>query len=406
MARILFTWELGGALGHLAIIRTLAEHLHASGHRLHLATPNPKAAAWTMRDLPVEFHAAPTWHPRRTQPVERVHSYAHILHNVGYGHRQTLAAHLRAWQSLVRAIEPHVLVCETSPTALLAVRGSGMATVQIGTGFGIPPQSYPLPDFRFWDLAATGALRRDEDTLTGIVNAALSDAGGGTLTHLHEIFETALTAVCGVRELDPYRDRVTDCHVGSIGRLPGQQPSWPPGAAARVFAYLKPFPELPQLLQALQRRKVHALIYGPSLPREVVTRYRSNELQFVAEPVDVDHASRTASLAITNAGPGVTLQALCGGVPVLCFPLLLEQHVLARNIDAQGLGRFCSPWGSDRIAATLDALLDDPGFTRRAAEFAARHADLDPGVQAARLAARISKGHRSISPIPISVAGN
>jgi UDP:flavonoid glycosyltransferase YjiC (YdhE family) len=189
--------------------------------------------------------------------------------------------------------------------------------------------------------------------------------------------------------LDAYSDRPLDSYVGEVARLPGLQMDWPSSPGKRVFAYLKSFPELLQLLALLRQREVSALIYAPGLPHALIKQYQCERLRFADRPVNVSYVLSTASLVITH-GHGLTLQALQAGVPVLCFPLLLEQHIIARRVDALGVGSFCSPWGSDRIARTLDALLGDEKITQQAQAFARRHAHLDPDTQATRLAARIA----------------
>jgi UDP-N-acetylglucosamine:LPS N-acetylglucosamine transferase len=390
MGRILFTWELGGALGHLASFRPLAKRLHQLGHEIHLAANNVSAAARILLDIPVTLHPIPVWRPRHAGSISAVHTYAHVLHNIGYRDPNKLLAHLRAWQILLREITPHVLVCEASPTALLAARGSGIASVHVGTGYGIPPPSYPLADLHFWKPAHPDTMRSDEDLLTENINAALSALGGSVLSRLHDLFETELTALWTVKDLDHYRGRSTDSYIGSIAHLAGEQPPWPTAAGPRVFAYLKPFPELPKLLQQLKRRSASALIYGPSLPPDIAARFQCDNIHFMQTPADISYISRSATLAITNAGHTLSLEMLLAGIPLLCFPLLLEQHVLARNVDALGAGRYCSPWRSDRIGSALDALLDDSSYAQAAQCFASRYSNLSAPHQATLLAARIS----------------
>ncbi len=386
MARILFCWELGGALGHLATVQTLAARLHALGHEVHLATAariSPDAM-----HVPASLHTMPAWRPMKTAAVVR--TYAHILRNVGYADPAQLSFHLRAWQGMFQRVRPDVLVCETSPTALLAARGMNLPTINIGTGFSIPPRVHPLPDLHHWAPLGAETFVGDEDSLTATINEVLRAEHRAGLHHLHEMFDATLTAVCSVPELDAYSERSLESYVGDLARLPGIQMHWPGSSSKRLFAYLKTFPELPQLLTALRQHDISVLIYAPGLPRAMVDRYRCAHMQFAPRPLDVNYTLRTASLVITH-GHGLTLQALQAGVPVLNFPLLLEQHIVARRIAASSLGSFCSPWGSSRIAITLDALLNDRTFARRARVFADRYAHFRSDEQGARLATRIAE---------------
>jgi UDP:flavonoid glycosyltransferase YjiC (YdhE family) len=391
MARILFCWELGGASGHLAIIQTVAERLHALGHELHLAATRAnmdRAAVFRASALPMTFHAMPAWRhsPRATRDVR---TFAHILRNVGYSDPHQLAFQLRTWKTLLRTVRPDVLVCETSPTALLAAKDMDIATVVIGSGFSIPPRVYPLPDLRFWDPADARALGNDEDELTATINNTLAAAGEAPLSRLRDLFEATHTAICSVPELDTYSARPVERYVGEMLKLPGIQPPWP-DAPKRVFAYLKTFPELSRFLgELLRRRDVCATIYAPGVPRSVIDPYRCARVCFVDQPVDVGYILRSASLVVTH-GHGLTTQALRAGIPVLSFPLLLEQYILARRVSALGAGDLCSPWKSERIGTTLDALLEEnSAFAQRAQQLASRYAHLDPASQSTQLAAHI-----------------
>lgn len=233
MARILFCWELGGALGHLSTLQTLALQLHALGHELHLAT----SGAMTARALgmPVSLHAVPAWRPSK-KAAGSVRTYAHVLRNVGYGDPTQLAFQLRAWRETLQQVRPDVLVCESSPTALLAARGMNIPTINLGTGFSIPPRVYPLPDLHHWEPDSGNSFATDEDSLTATINAVLKSEQLAPLSRLYEIFETTGTAVCSVPELDAYSDRPPDSYVGEVARLPGLRMAWPssPGKIGRA----------------------------------------------------------------------------------------------------------------------------------------------------------------------------
>jgi UDP-N-acetylglucosamine:LPS N-acetylglucosamine transferase len=391
MACILFTCELGGALGHLANVRVLAERLHRCGHEIHVATNDPYVATQVMRGLPARLHAAPTWRQRRILPVEHVRTYAHVLHNIGYDEPQTLTQQLSQWQTLLARIKPRIVVCDASPTVLLACRGTDIPTVVVGTGFDVPPRLYPLPELTFWDPGNSKQLKQDEDAILLTTNRALEAVGNDPLATLSDIFAAKMTIITTVRELDHYPLRESDDYVGPIAEMFGEIPRWPDAATHRILAYLKPFPELPRLLQYLQRREVPSIIYGPSLPPRIAMRFRNSFLYFANNPVDIAQASQSATLAITNGGHGLSLQMLLAGVPLLLFPLVLEQQVLARTVDAMGVGKYCSPWRSDRIETAVDSMLDDSLCSKHAAAFAARHKPFRSIDHATRLTQQIDE---------------
>jgi UDP:flavonoid glycosyltransferase YjiC (YdhE family) len=87
-----------------------------------------------------------------------------------------------------------------------------------------------------------------------------------------------------------------------------------------------------------------------------------------------------AAVMISHGGHGSVMAALEQGVPLVCLPAVGDQPANAARIAALGLGVTIDP-DSDTaaIAAALRTVLDDPGYTERAQEFAREIASL-PGI--------------------------
>ena len=62
------------------------------------------------------------WKSRPTEQVETVVTYADLLLNIGFGDGEAFTVHLHAWRNLFELVQPDLLVCDHSPTALLAAR--------------------------------------------------------------------------------------------------------------------------------------------------------------------------------------------------------------------------------------------------------------------------------------------
>lgn len=75
-------------------------------------------------------------------------NFAHILANVGWGDFAELFGLACAWRNVIRLVRPDLMVCDHSPTALLASRGLGVRRVVIGSGFLCPPDECPFRPYR------------------------------------------------------------------------------------------------------------------------------------------------------------------------------------------------------------------------------------------------------------------
>jgi hypothetical protein len=176
------------------------------GGQSHFAPKAPQN-----RDSPrrrdIKLLPAP-WKTRRNKTTEAIYTFADLLLNIGFGDGNALLAHLAAWRSLFELVRPDVLVCDHSPTALLAAKtcpltptlspeereqvgeslrdslaGFGetglrgrrrpFAIATVGTGFFTPPDEAPLRLLRPVPEDQLPAVRARETSLLEIMNSIL-----------------------------------------------------------------------------------------------------------------------------------------------------------------------------------------------------------------------------------------
>jgi UDP:flavonoid glycosyltransferase YjiC (YdhE family) len=170
----------------------------------------------------------------------------------------------------------------------------------------------------------------------------------------------------------------------------GASPDWPPGEK-RIYAYLKAFPTLNDLLALLKQRGHSTIVYSAEIGRKAIAEYQSETLRFVSEPLNMSEVGRDCDLAILNAGHGTTCDILLAGKPIMQIPMNAEQQLMAERVCALGAGERVSARKSDpeRMAAALDQLLTDPKYTQAAQTFAKRYAKFDPQKQRAQMLERV-----------------
>lgn len=394
---ILFAWELGRGLGHALQILPLAEELGRRGHRVYAAMRYLNAAP-LLTQVGVTCLAAPQ-RPPGPEPYPTTLSYAQLLSNVGWADAWTLSALAGSWRSLIELVRPDMIIFDHSPTALLASQGLQVRRALIGTGFFCPPDTFPLPLFARNNVPVDLAARcTDERQVLAHVNALLRSWGLYPLARLAALYtgvdENFLTTF---PELDHFpRRAATQKYWGPVnGTGGGKAVAWPSGQGAgrRVYAYLKQFPALPELLEALTHRGLATVVFADRIDPAVRRRFESATLHFEDERLNLAQVGRECDLAIHNGNHGTLTELLLSGRPMLQLPITMEQAILARAVERAGAAETV-PAGTPKpgeIAHKLDKVLFDPRYGQAARNFARHHAGFNPKLQRRRMRRRVDE---------------
>ncbi|MGE5626138.1 MAG: glycosyltransferase [Bacillota bacterium] len=372
MARILMTWELGGGYGHLAPLLSLARPLQRSGHEVTFAVRDVAAAEAVLGGSGIPYFPAPANFQLRAPTA--LHSYPQILLNTAFNDADDLRARVRAWQNLLALVKPDLLVCDHSPTALLAVRGRGLPCLLTGTGFSVPPDVKALPELRPWAPADAAVLQADEARALDMANAVARDLGLPKLNYLAELCSQATPALFTLRELDCYAaQRPGADYWGPLPGPGGEAPRWPEGEGKRVFIYGQPFESLPQVLEQLRQGKHRVLVYVPRIAPKLKQKFRSERLHFADTLQDMGRITAEADCAVMTNGHTTAAAMLLAGKPVLLLPQHLEMLLIAMNVEAAGAGLSAPLLKLEGILGKLERLLNEPAFTEKAQAIAARY---------------------------------
>jgi hypothetical protein len=417
MSTILYAWELGGGLGHILRFRPLAERLIGRGHRVIAALRELRnAEAMVDRrsamELPprtglpseIEYLVAPHLAWRIRDPIEPAMIYADLLHNIGFASVETLRTLTRAWRTIFGLAQPDIVLCDHSPTALLAASLDGIPTATIGTGFCCPPcDGESLPALRPWmrshphpgplpsrEREISGGLRpsrerETEERVLANVNAIRAEAGKEPWEQFTQLYSSASeTFLTTFEELDHFAPRSAAQYLGVWESDQGRPFAWPGGSGPRVFFYTHRFPAREWLLDELRRRELPTVAYTHDLPQAAAEKLAGPTMFISPAPLDAAQGAAECDIAILNSGHNSCAQFLLAGKPLLLLPIALEQGLLMRRLTSQGLAVSAPPDRPAAIAAALDELLAKPRYGESARTFAAKYATYESASGAGR----------------------
>lgn len=399
-------------MGHYMNLRALADGLARRGHQVIAVLRDLAPARTFFTDPSILFLQAPFLH-ERAGGIEPVCTFAQILYSGGFGKLSELAIFADAWRRLFEKFEPDLIVFDHSPTALLAARGLPVRRALIGTGFFSPPDVSPLPNLRIWLMPDNNVLIRHEHEVLENINAVLARWNQPPLERVSQLYrQVDQDFLLTFRELDCYAEHRRDAHASdipsqatgltsqSLAPSPqppapeywgvwtsglGRSPEWPPGPGPKIFAYLKPFKALPQLLDRLLGLLNPILIYAPEIDPRMRSHFQCPNLRFLDEAADMKQVARECGLAILNGTHATTVAMLLAGKPALHIPVFLEQAINARAVESVGAGICAQPADPAQIINGLESMLGSDRFAQAAQAFAARYAEYDPDAQIERM---------------------
>jgi UDP:flavonoid glycosyltransferase YjiC (YdhE family) len=372
MSRIVFAWELGENHGHLWRLLPIARQLQLRGHEVMFGLRSMAMAQRYLAPHGIRWFACPT--PAGVADLGRdIASYADILASNGATQPDLLGGMVQAWQNLYAVLQPDLVVIEHSPFALLAARRAGIRTVQVGTGFTIPPTLTPAPCFRPWQPDTAQAQRQTQDSVERTVQALFDQPRS-----LSQLLTADHTRLLTLPELDHYA-AWRPPGTTFLGAMPepeqGEQVTWSQSGRPRLFVYLYMHPWMDTVLGALEATGAEVIAVIPDLGVDLACRYPS--LRLYRKPVQLSPLLADCTLAITHAGHGTAMDCLLAGVPMLLLPSHMEQLLVAERVASAGAGLGLMPTHVESgFADLLPEVLRNPQYRAGAGAIAARYRDV------------------------------
>ena len=347
-------------MGHVRRQCAIARRLRDRGHEVLLAFGDLAALGDETLDG-IDWVQAPNLPlPADSDPSPL--NASDILLSLGFGDAHALSGALTGWLALLRLWQPHALVADYAPGAMLAARIAGLPRVTVGSGFTVPRWGAPMPAMRDWIPTDASLLaERDARLLASVRNACERQTVHATpLTSVRELFDADAHFVCAWPEVDPFGPREGVEYVGPQSDATLQpRIGWQSEKRPRIFAYLKPRDaRFGALLEAFARTSGEAIVAAPGLAAAQAAALSRGSVRVLGHPVALDAVLAEADLCVSHAGAGIVAASAAAGVPMALLPMQLEQYLIARRAHAAGHAELLAPEeGSPDLTAWLTGIL-------------------------------------------------
>ena len=339
MATILLTWELGGNAGHVQSLKSLACELKGRGHKVLVVVKDVCVAEQNLAKANVEFIQAPVWTGRLDPKNPSAVNYAELLMQNGYLDHNQVAGQIRSWIHLMEWVKPDLILANHSPSVLLATQIIGLKAITSGTGFHSPPAASPMLSIQPYIHIPRGRFAASEKKALDAINQAIRQCGGASLKKLSGIFDSCDHYLLTLPETDHYGRRKNTRYWGLIQSSQNTpDPVWPTGDGPKVYVYMQHHSKsFEPLLKSLQQLGWPSLIVSRNITKKEIEHFRSHNLSFSPDLVNLETVAEQADVVVTNCNHGTTVEMLRRGCKQLVIPLQVEQSMLAHRLTSQGL---------------------------------------------------------------------
>ncbi len=374
---VVLAWELGGHYGHLFRLLPLARALRERGLEVSLILRDLSLVGKHLPSADIRMFQAPIWQ-HRSHGLNEPLNYAELLARHGYLDSEVLASLTNGWRNLLGLLQPDLLVCDHSPTALLAARSLDLPRVNFCNTFELPPAMSPMPSLRPWQEVPVSRLEQSEERVLSSINNVLTKFHCAPLPTLAALFEAEASYLFSYGELDVYPQRMEGNYVGPVNSMNiGVEPRWPMGEEKRIFAYLYPgYQNFAEILKLLQQSRMRVIVHAPGLDEQTERKYHTAKMTFSRQPCDLNRLGAECDFAICHSAAGTGAKLLLAGCPVMLLPTNVEQLLSALPVEALGAGVLARPqMRPPALKKIFKHLLEDDSLRQQAQAFSEKYHD-------------------------------
>jgi len=353
-------WELGSGLGHVKTLLSVGRALANHGHHPVFSLRNVVEPGGLLREAGFPLLPVPTWPKLIRNSKFIAANYADILGVRGFAHADELEMMVRAWEGLIDAVQPALIVCDHSPTLCLTAHGGPIPLVLLGNGFTMPP----VDAEQFPPLLPNRQPAIPQQRVLAVVQEVQRRRGRPEPKALPEVVAGTARFVRTFPELDPYQTTRREQVIGPIGPLPSPTPL--PKQRA-IFAYLSTeTKQLEVIADAVVATGFPCITYIRGAGAKLREAAREKGLEVLDGPASLPDVLPRISAILHESSLGTAEAGLASGRPQVVLPRDLEKHLIARALSTMGV----SPLIKGKLAkqSLTNALLDAVGNPRYASQ--------------------------------------
>lgn len=396
MPKLLFTWEYGADLGHVSNFLPIAKHIAVQGWNVEFVIPSRVRGYERAKQL-VEQNSFPCFDAPGSAVGEEVRTaingHAQMLETlIGLRSTQEVSFFIRAWTQLLEQHRPDIVVGDYSVLSLIAARDLGIPTVSLDQGWFVPElnddapsvnfnqlfQSLRRSDRRFYDESQASEIAQSEQRVLTRVNRALGNGKLDVIDTFNDVYRSDLILRTNFAELSPIPHRDSSVFVGQLApQSKAPVVEWPNSSIerAKVFVYLKAgSPVLEHIIEVLKESDYSVVCFISGVSSAYATAQSTDSFRMLSSAVNVPYLLEAANLVISNAGAGLTAQALLAGVPLVTVPLWTEQRLNANRIFDLYAGEIIDyQYSKSEVCAVIEKVLGNQVYLARARAFKISH---------------------------------
>lgn len=347
MRTLLIASEADEGMGHVLPWASFVEQAVAQGYQVHMAAPDVGVLKQHMgARYPIHIWQSPrlrTPAASSASAAPSAKSWPELLVSLGYADTHTLQGAVDAWRTMLRYIQPMVVLADYAPALVLAAHSLDIAVLEVGGGFCVPPL-VPVPQsFPGIHDSNASALEHATAVLVQAYNACLGRLGKPVMSSLSDTAVWPVQRmVLSAPELDPYGPRTGVVHAGALQGTVLTDDYPPAGPWPAVVGYLKPStPAIQTLLARMADAGISALIHVPG--HSSLEAEHMGSVTITSQPFALASALHHADVYLSNGGLSGVSFALQHGVWPVLVPQQAEQVATARNLLTRGWGSLWLP---------------------------------------------------------------